>query len=167
MVRNQELFKREEVDTLTPAEENSEVHRFLGRRYLVPCHASPNHQTNKKILQTMYCRLDNLDDEYLSKYYDKKIYMMNTGSVTLGSKEYFAWGKNVLKLAQTLLIEETLHRNPNHGFAKGKNNIMENRAFIQHFKSLYKKYSDISDPKEMMRSAGAVYEIVINKVVHS
>ena len=60
-----------------------------------------------------------------------------------------------------------LKKDPKLVFAKAKNIIVENMAFIQHFTAQCKKHSDISDQKKMKRLADAIYEIVIKKVVHS
>ena len=73
----------------------------------------------------MHCKLNDLDEEYLTKYYDQDMSMMNTGSMTLVSKGFFHWGKKVVKLARVKLTEELLHRDPKHGFSKEKRSILE------------------------------------------
>ena len=68
----------------------------------------------------MYCKLDDIDDDYISKYYDRNMSMLNTGGMTLVSKEFFEWGKKVVAKARERLTEDLLERDPKHGFAKGK-----------------------------------------------
>ena len=167
MVRNPELFNKETNDVLSKTEQNSEVNRFLGWAIFSSMPHFGMGSLEMKILRSMRCRVGDVDNGYLAKYYDRNMSLLNTGGLTLVGPTFFHWGIKVLQLTRVSLTEETLHKDPKHGFAKGKTLIVENRSFVQHFKALCKKNTNTSDQTKIDCAASAVYLSIVNKVVHS
>ena len=130
MARKPELSKKDSNDALTPTEENSEVNQFPGSAIYSDLSHFDKSTEEWKILQSIYCRLDDLDDEYLDKYNDRNMSMMNTDGMTLVSKAFFPWGKQVVQMARVSFTEETIHSNLRHGFVTGKSAVVNKRGLI-------------------------------------
>ena len=165
--RNPELFERRAVDELTQAEENSEVNRFVGWAIFSSGRNYEESKEEHKILQSMECRIGDVDDAYLSSYYDPNMAMLNTGGLTLVRKEFFQWGRNLVAKVRSSLTEELLTQDPINGFAKEKETIVKSKILLNHFTAICRRCSDKSDPKKLKEAAAVVYKGIAEKVVHS
>ena len=165
--RNPELFARKAQDALTLAEENSEVNRFVGWAIFSLGHHYRKSQEEHKILQLMKCRLEDLDEAYLSSYYDPNMAMLNTGGLTLVRKEYFQWGRNLLAKIRWSLTQELLAQDPIAGFAREKETLIKNQVLLNHFKAICRRWSDKSHPKKIEDAARVIHKGTVEKVVHA
>ena len=87
--RSPELFKSSVGETLTSTEKNGEVNRFLGWAIFSAQQKFEDNQSEYKILQAMQSKLDDIDEDYVQKYYDRHMSLLNTGGLTLVSRDFF------------------------------------------------------------------------------
>ena len=165
--RNPELFARKAQDALSSAEENSEVNRFVGWAIFSLGPHYQKSQEEHKMLQLMQCRVEDLDEAYLSSYYDPNMAMLNTGGLTLVRKEYFQWGRNLVAKIRGSLNQELLEQDPIAGFAREKEILIKNKPLLNHFKAICRRCSDKSDLKKIEDAAGVIHKGIVEKVVHA
>ena len=102
-IRNPKLFQIKTNRKMTTGEENSEVNRFFGwaifstmKRFTTDSSTHLNKistsAAKKSILLDMMLREREIDDEYMSKYYDEHISLLNRGGLTLVSGPFFKFG---------------------------------------------------------------------------
>ena len=87
MHQNLELFQKKSNCPLTPAEENNEVNRFLGWAIFSSVKKiygeSFSYVSRKQVLLAVMMRKIDMDDEYLTKYNDSHMVLINQGELTL------------------------------------------------------------------------------------
>ena len=163
--RNPELFFKPTTRCLTPEEENSEVNRFLGwsifssmKKYTKD---STEHVSCKKILSSMMVRERNIDDDYLSKYYDSHMALLNRGGLTLVHKTFFEWGKSLLSTIRNNFSVDDLERDPKNAFSKSKAKVMDDQRLWSWFMALCRRQSLCTE------IASEVYTVFLLKTIHA
>ena len=165
--RNPELFATKQASDLSVAEENNEVNTFVGwsifsalKKY---AEVSGEDNESKRLLLSMIMLEEDADEEYISKYYDKNMSMMNCGGLTLVSKYFFEWGKAAMKNIRNSFTHDQLTKNLRTSFRDGKRRVLENK-YIHH------KFVTLCQSSPMLFQQGAideVYRIILQKMVHS
>ncbi len=89
---NPGLFRLQATSSLTGVEENNEVNRFLGWAVFSSMAKfsddSARSNERKSLLSNMMIREREMDDEYMEKYYDLKMSLLNCGGLTLVNKNF-------------------------------------------------------------------------------
>ncbi|KAL7490678.1 hypothetical protein ACHAWT_000225 [Skeletonema menzelii] len=165
--RNPELFTRKQTSNLSEADQNNEVNSFVGwsifsalKRY---AEDSEEENESKRLLLSMIMLEEDADEEYMAKYYDTNIAMVNCGGLTLVSKYFFDWGKEAMKFVRHAFTHDIMTRNLRTCFRDGKRQVMENKL-------IYHKFVTLCQSRPMSFQRGAideVYGIVLQKMVHS
>ena len=165
-MHNPQLFQAS-VAELKNVEENNEVNRFVGwaisslmRRFKK--HSCNIDGTYLSVLASMMMWEREMDDEYLEKYYDSNLALMNRGGLTLVHKHFFGWGRKLMAKIRSVYSLETIGRDPNNSFETAKMAVMEDRTILSYFLALCRKYRVGNDTvcKE-------VFHMVVSKTVHS
>ena len=161
--RNPELFCKQTTTSITPTEENSEVNRFVGWAIFS---ALKKFKTGKEsrekndcvaLLSSMLMREREMDDEYLNKYYDSHMSLLNRGGLTLVNKHFFEWGKSMMRIIRASFDEETINRDPQHAFEKSKKDVMGNKSLKSQFVLLCQNNA----------VANKVYDVFLSKTIHA
>ncbi|KAL7546687.1 hypothetical protein ACHAWF_017274 [Thalassiosira exigua] len=92
-MRHPKLFKANATGTLSAAEENSEVNRFLGWAIFSAMKKFPRDEPHRLIMLAIMMRERDIDEEYLEKYYDINMALLNCGGLTLANKSFFTNGE--------------------------------------------------------------------------
>ena len=161
---NPELFDQKDRTKLTPTEENNEVNRFmgwaifsaLGKYTKDGCLKSD--QKCGDLLSSMFIREGQMDDDYLNKYYDSHMCLLNRGGLTLVNKHWFEWSKRAMKFIRTECNENRIKREGQHAFDRAKTAVMTDSRLRQEFMSLCNNNHDAG--KE-------VYTAVLQKAMHA
>lgn len=171
-IRNPELFQRKVNRKMTTAEENSEVNRFFGwaifstmKRFTGDSSTHLNKistsAAKKNILLDMMLREREIDDDYMSKYYDGHMSLLNRGGLTLVSGPFFEFGKNILNKVRSAFNTEALERNPKNAFKDSKKEVMNNSHLRTEFMQLCK------DRSLSTENAASVYQVFLRKTIHA
>ena len=137
--RNLELFQKKMNRKVTTAEENSEVNRFLGSAIYSAMKkvtsASSTHlnkiSTNtdkKRILMDVMLRERDIDNECMDRHYDGHMSLLSRGGLTLVSRPFFEFGKNILNKVRSAFDTEALEQDSKTAFKKGKKTGNEQRS---------------------------------------
>ena len=161
--RNPELFHNTSNTTMTACEENSEVNRFIGWAVFSTLEKfRADMPTNKKlrtVLCSMFLRGRDMNDEYISKYYDGHLTLLNLGGLTLINSRYFEWGKQAMHTIRSSFDENKINRDPQNAFDIGKRGVMEDERLKSQFISL----CDLNSQSD----ATEVYDTILSKAIHA
>lgn len=167
--RDPAMFRKKSTTALTTEQENNAVNRFVGwgadstmklKRFEDDGTAA--NKECRKLLSSMILRSRDMDDEYVEKYYDMHMTLLNRGGLTLISKPFFEWAKLLLKLIRTVFTVDTIDLDPKGSFEKAKTSITTHNSLKAHFMFICKKYS-LASPKR----ANEVYPILVEKIFHA
>jgi len=165
--RNPELFKKKQTTNLSSSDENNEVNSFVGwsifsalKRY-----ADDDEEENesKRLLLSMIILEEDADEEYMAKYYDTNLSMMNCGGLTLVSKYFFDWGKDAMNVIRNAFTQDRMKQSLRTCFKDGKRVVMEDTSIHSKFVSLCQSQS-MSFQQDVVEK---VYTIILRKMVHS
>ena len=118
---------------------------------------------SKRLLLSMILLEEDADEEYMAKYYDTNIAMVNCGGLTLVSKYFFDWGKEAMKVVRNSFTHDLMTQNLRNCFREGKRLVMDNKHLCHKFVNLCQ-----SSPMSVQRGAiDEVYRIILQKIVHS
>ena len=130
--RNPELFQRKDRTSLMTSEENNEVNRFLGWAiFSAKKNLSGDSEVNKAcraILSDMILHSRQLDEEYLARYYDPHMSLLNMGGLTLVSKHYFPWCRKVMATIRSVFNEDIINHDPQNVLSKAKEKVMSDKS---------------------------------------
>ncbi len=106
---------------------------------------------------------EDADEEYLAKYYDTNMSMVNCGGLTLVSSYFFEWGKDAMEVIRNAFTQERMKQNLRSCFKDGKHLVMHNSSIHSKFVSL------CQSPSMNFRQDAIeeVYQIILRKMVHS
>ena len=99
-----------------------------------------------------------MNDDYLNKYYDSHMCLLNRGGLTLVNKHWFEWAKRAMKFIRTECNEDRIKRGGQHAFDKAKTAVMTDSTLRHEFMSLCNNNHDMG--KE-------VYTAVLQKAIHA
>ena len=68
----------------------------------------------------MMMREREIGDEYIEKYYDSHIALLNRGGLTLVNKRFFEWGKILLSKIRSAYNLDAMERDPKNAFHNSK-----------------------------------------------
>ncbi|KAL7532996.1 hypothetical protein ACHAXR_004981 [Thalassiosira sp. AJA248-18] len=142
--KNPELFDIVPANCLTLSEQNNKVNSFLGWSIFSTLKRkaydgkSEKESVGKKILLSMMMREHNIDEDYMSKYYDPNMAMLNHGGLTLCD--------------------------PKNCFDKAENAIMKNQTIKLQFMELCRQHSGVVSAEEEMAK---VYAVFVPKTIHA
>ena len=134
--RSPALFKSSVGETLASTEKNGEVNRFLGWAIFSAQQRFEDNQSEYKILQAMQSKLDNIDEDYVQKYYDRHVSLLNTGGLTLVSRDFFEWGRKVMAVSRQRLSKDLLKSDPKTDFAAEKEAILQDKSLQKMFREI-------------------------------
>jgi len=161
--RNPELFHNTSNTTMTACEENSEVNRFIGWAVFSTLKKFPADTSSNEKLRTVLCSMflrgREMNDEYISKYYDGHLALLNCGGLTLINSRYFEWGKQAMHTIRSSFDENKINRDPQHAFDIGKQRVMEDERLKSQFISLCDMNSQ--------SAAAEVYNTILSKAIHA
>jgi len=100
-----------------------------------------------------------MNDEYISKYYDGHLTLLNCGGLTLIKSHYFEWGKQAMHMIRSSFDENKINRDPQHAFDIGKRRVMEDERLKSQFISL----CDLNSRSD----AAEVYDTILSKAIHA
>ena len=99
----------------------------------------------------MQCKFDDIDEDYIQKYYDRHMSLLNTGGLTLVCSNFFEWGRKIMAAAQQRLSKDLPKRDPKIGFVPEKEVILQDE-------SLQKMFREICRPKLSVQREGGKNE---------
>ncbi len=167
LAENPELFTQKQTSNLSSSDENNEVNSFVGWSIFsaLKKYEDDNEEENesKRLLLSMIMLEEDADEEYMTKYYDTNLSMVNCGGLTLVSKYFFGWGKDAMKVIRNSFTQHDMKQNLRTCFKKGKQRVMDDNSIHSDFVSLCQ-----SSPMSFGRDAiDEVYGIILRKMIHS
>ena len=164
--RNPELFHRRTNTLLSNVQENNETNRFVGwaiyssRKFF--SRESSSDKDCKELLSAMLIREREIDEEYMSKYYDESMSLLNRGGLTLVSKPFFEWGKKLMATIRAVFDEAAIDRDPKNAFENSKQLVLSNVELRSSFLSICEKKS-----LSTASTAKSVYDKMLTKTIHA
>ena len=167
---NPELFRQKQND-IKPAEANNEVNSFVGwsifsaMKKFVDTDENELDTECKELLKSMSLSEADAykDEEYLAKYYDTNMSMLNHGGLTLVSKQFFEWGKLTMKTIRDAFTLDHIQRAPRNCFNDGKRRVLQNKSIHSHFLFACKSIPSFLSHAAMNK----VYHIILPKMIHA
>ncbi|KAL7537398.1 hypothetical protein ACHAXR_010209 [Thalassiosira sp. AJA248-18] len=164
--RNPELFRKKSNHCLSVVEENNETNNFFGWAIFSSMKRfgfeSSSDKECKEALSKMMMREREMDDEYMDKYYDSNMSLLNSGGLTLVHAHFFEWGKQLLRKIRQAYDEDTINRDPRNSFKLSKESIMNDPQLRSTFMLLCKKYSIGST-----ETCNEIYDVFLSKTIHA
>ena len=163
------LFKQNQTSNLTLSEENNEVNSFVGWSIFSALkkkkYRDDDEEENegKRLLSSMIMLEEDADEEYLAKYYDTNMSMVNCGGLTLVSSYFFEWGKDAMEVIRNTFTQDRMRQNLRSCFKDGKHLVMQNSSIHSKFVSLCQSPS----MKFQQDAIEEVYQIILRKMIHS
>ena len=109
----------------------------------------------------MIFRASEIDDEYMDKYYDRHMSLLNRGGLTLVNKVFFEWGKKLMSIIRGAFDEDTIDRDPKYAFEKSKKFVMNHQGLATEFTFLcLKKFPGQAN------ASRSIYDF-LSKAVHA
>ncbi len=102
------------------------------------------------------------DNEYIKKYYDPNMSLLNCGGLTLINKHFFPWAKKVMGAIRRAYDDDKMDRDPRHSFEKGKQLVMSDNILKSCFESLCQRHSPA-----YVKFSEKVYLIFLSKAIHA
>jgi len=118
---------------------------------------------SKLLLSSMIILEEDADEEYLAKYYDTNMSMVNCGGLTLVSSYFFEWGKDAMEVIRNAFTQERMKQNLRSCFKDGKHLVMHNSSIHSKFESLCQSPS-MNFQQDAIEE---VYQIILRKMIHS
>ena len=84
----------------------------------------------------MQSKLDDIDEDYVQKYYDRHVSLLNTGGLTLVSRDFFEWGRKVMAVSRQRLSKDLLKSDPKTDFAAEKEAILQDKSLQKMFREI-------------------------------
>ena len=168
--RHPELFKQKQGSSLTAADENNEVNSFVGwsifsalkkKKYR---DANEEENDSKRLLLSMVMSEEDADDEYLAKYYDTNMSMINCGGLTLVRSTFFDWGKDAMEVIRNAFTQDHMKRNLRNSFRDGKCTVMQDARIRSEFILLCRRSSSKPFEEEAIKE---VYNVILRKMIHA
>ncbi|KAL7547467.1 hypothetical protein ACHAWF_010769 [Thalassiosira exigua] len=163
---NPMLFGSSCPGKLTPAEENSEVNRFFGwslfsslERYQKD---TDEHKKCRKIISQITMRERDMDDEYVEKYYDPNVAILNRGGLTLVNAKYFVFGKLLMKRVRAAYTEGMISQDPQDSFGRAQKHVLGDVGLRDKFLALCQKQA--GGDEEICKK---VYSAFVRKTTHA
>ena len=156
-----ELFRRKTNTTLTAVEENNEANRFLGWA-IFSAKKRFAEEKCKHALSSMMMREREIDDEYMEKYYDSNMGMLNHGGLTIVNKQFFSFGKLLLSTIRNTFDVDVISQDPSNAFENAKMSVVANTNLKFHFTFLCEKYSLGNTD-----TCNKVYDVFLTKTIHA
>ena len=161
-------FRKETTRELSIVEEHNEVNRFLGwaiysvMEKLKKQKDCINNRACRQLLSNMLLRSRQMDDEYVEKYYDINMALLNNGGLTLVDKLFFEWGKQVMCTIRKKFNIGILELDPKNAFEKAKKSILDEKL-------LKARFMDICNINTRCSEAVAteVYFSILTKTIHA
>lgn len=168
--RNPEMFAKAATSSLTTAQKNSEVNRFVGwaifstmkKFHSRGSGGSDNDKECRALLAAMMLRAWQMDDEYVNNYYDITVAMRNCGGLTLVSKLFFEWGKMLLETIRSEYNTDAINLDPKNAFEKAKESIMTNKQLQDRFVLIC-----LNNKMASAEVARKVWTICVRKTIHA
>lgn len=169
-----DYFMQKSSSNLTVAEENNEVNRFLGwaifstrlnlqQNSIPSLNTDANKIVSNEILSCMLVREGQIDDEYLLQYYDLNMEMLNHGGLTLVSREFFEWGRDLMKIVRENYSEESINMDPVNSFKAGKHNVLGNDGVKRDFMACCEKLCPGAHPTVVT----IIFDNIVTKTIHA
>ena len=167
--RNPELFVVANAQSLSAAEKNNEVNSFLG--WAIQSTLKKRQYTKedektcvpKSILRSIRMLERDIDEDYLESCYDMNMAMVNLGGLTLVSKSFFNWGRDLMELIRSSLTEKTIDLDPKNCFDKAETDIMANKKLKAEFIQLCDQVCEAAGVAHIEE----VYKILVPKTCHA
>ena len=175
--RDPKAFAETVTCNLTANEKNSEVIKFTGwaifstlERFQKDGAANEN---GRKLLNTMFIRLDKVDDYYFDNFYSTDVSLLNSGGLTLPSVNFYPFGMELMEEIRINITIDTINRNPQSGLRLAADKLIKNSQLEDRFNEICKqcwgmdgKKCGIAE-KHLNSTINAVYKIMLPKVIHA